>query len=170
MSTTSEIVTVAAVMASAGTSAAVDLYMRRVPNPITISAAALGLMVAVTGVGRISLGGALAGFVMGLIVMLPGHLFGGTGSGDVKLMAALGTWLGPSMIVKAFLYSAIAGGVFALIVAIRRRRLAATLRGAAQLVSAHASTKGTVEAADRDNRFPYAPAIAAGSVLAVLGL
>jgi prepilin peptidase CpaA len=88
----------------------------------------------------------------------------------VKLMAALGTWLGPSMIVKAFLYSAIAGGVFALIVAVRRRRLAATLRGAAQLVSAHASTKGTVEAADRDNRFPYAPAIAAGSVLAVLGL
>jgi pilus assembly protein CpaB len=159
-------------MASAGTSAAVDLYMRRVPNPITISAAALGLMVAVTGVGRISLGGALAGFVMGLIVMLPGHLFGGTGSGDVKLMAALGTWLGPSMIVKAFLYSAIAGGVFALIVAIRRRRLAATLRGAAQLVSAHASTKGTVEAADRDNRFPYAPAISrkrAGGARALRG-
>jgi prepilin peptidase CpaA len=157
-------------MASAGTSAAVDLYMRRVPNPITITAAVLGLVVAVTGVGRISVGAALAGFVMGLVVMLPGHLFGGTGSGDVKLMAALGTWLGPSMIVKAFLYSAIAGGVLALIVAMRRRRVRATLRGAAQLVSAHASTKGTVEAADRDNRFPYAPAIAAGSVLAVLGL
>ena len=45
--------------------------------------------------------------------MLPGRLFGATGGGDVKLMAALGTLLGPPQIVVAFVVGAIAGGVLA---------------------------------------------------------
>jgi prepilin peptidase CpaA len=112
---------------------------------------------------------ALVGFLTGFVLMLPGHVIGRTGGGDVKLMAALGTWLGPSMIVKAFLYSAIAGGLLALLVAARRGRMRETLRGTVQLVAARSSAKEEVEAVDRDNRFPYAPAIAAGSVLVVLG-
>jgi len=42
----------------------------------------------------------------------------------VKLMAAIGSLLGPVIVIKAFLFTAIAGGVIALIVAARRRRLA----------------------------------------------
>ena len=45
--------------------------------------------------------------------MLPGHLFGATGAGDVKLFAAAGTLLGPSDMVLAFVATAIAGGVLA---------------------------------------------------------
>ncbi len=49
--------------------------------------------------------------------MLPGHLFGATGAGDVKLFAAAGALIGPAPIVTAFFYTALAGGVLALIVA-----------------------------------------------------
>jgi prepilin peptidase CpaA len=167
--TTSEVISVAGVLVSGGTGAAVDLYTRRVPNALTLSAAALGITMAATGIGDLSAPAALLGFLMGFVVMLPGHVLGRTGGGDVKLMAALGTWLGPSMIVKAFLYSAIAGGVLALIVAIQRRRVGRTLRGVGRLIATPVSARQDVTAAEADNRFPYAPAIAAGSALVVLG-
>ena len=61
--------------------------------------------------------------------MLPGHLLGATGAGDVKLMAAIGTLVGPVLMVKVFLFTAIAGGVLAVAVALRRRSLSATLAG-----------------------------------------
>lgn len=156
-------------LVSAGGGAAVDLYTRRVPNRLTLAAALLGLAVAIAGIGAVTTAAALLGFLVGLMLMLPGHIFGGTGGGDVKLMAALGMWLGPTLVVKAFLYSAIAGGVIALIVAVRRRRVGATLAGAARLVSTPAAARHEMKADDRNNRFPYAPAIAAGSALAVLG-
>jgi len=161
--------TVATVMASAGTGAAIDLYTRRVPNVLNISVAALGIMVAASGFADLTVRAALLGFFVGFAVMLPGHLFGGTGGGDVKLMAALGAWLGPSMIVKAFLYSAIAGGVLALVFATRRRRLGSTFRGVGRLIVTPASGRQDVNASGAANRFPYAPAIAAGSWLVVLG-
>jgi prepilin peptidase CpaA len=156
-------------MASACIGAAIDLSTRRVPNVLTLSVAVVGILAAAFGVVRLSPGTALFGFLTGFGLMLPGHVFGRTGGGDVKLMAALGTWLGPVLIFKAFLYTAIAGGLLALLVAARRRRMSQTLRGTLRLVAAGSSAKHEVEAVDRDNRFPYAPAIAAGSALAVLG-
>lgn len=162
-------ITVAAVLASGGTGAAVDLYTRRVPNALTLSAAALGIIVAATGIGDVSARAALLGFLTGFVLMLPGHVLGGTGGGDVKLMAALGAWLGPSMIVKAFLYSAIVGGVLAIIVAVHRRRVGRTFRGVGRLIVTPASARQDVEATGADNRFAYAPAIAMGSLLVALG-
>jgi prepilin peptidase CpaA len=164
-----EAITVTAVMASAAIGAAIDFSTRRVPNVLTMSVAALGIVAAASGVVKLTPGMALVGFLTGFVLMLPGHVFGRTGGGDVKLLAALGAWMGPSMIFKAFLYSAIAGALLALFVALRRRRVAETLRATVSLIGGSASGKKDVEAAGRDNRFAYAPAIAAGSVLAVLG-
>ena len=50
--------------------------------------------------------------------MLPGHALGATGAGDVKLMAAVGAIVGPGMVLRAFLFTAVAGGVLALAVAV----------------------------------------------------
>ena len=58
--------------------------------------------------------------------MLPGHLLGATGAGDVKLMAAAGALLGPALVLSAFIFAALAGGVLAVAVAVHRQRLAAT--------------------------------------------
>ena len=132
--------------------------------------AAAGVTTAVMHGTSVGVAGALAGFGVGLVLMLPGHVIGATGAGDVKLFAALGTWLGPGRIGSAFVYTAIAGGLLALIIAIRRRRLAATLQRTAELVTTAGANVSTIEHAAEDNRFAYAPAIAAGTLAAALGI
>jgi prepilin peptidase CpaA len=135
----------AVVLAGTGAAAIVDLRTRRVPDRLTLAFAAAGLALAVTGFGRVGVIAACAGAAIGLFLMLPGYLFGATGGGDVKLLAAAGTVLGPGATVWAFVATVIAGGALALVVAVQRRWVRCG-----------------------DNSFAYAPAIAAGVTLAMV--
>ena len=146
--------------------AVVDLRTRRVPNWLTFGAAALGIVMAMTHLDGVGVAGAFEGLLVGLLLMLPGHVIGRTGAGDVKLLAALGTLLGPRSIVMAFLYTAIAGGGLAILVAMQRRRLRDTLEGTATLVCTGGANTGDLEKPSTNNRFAYAPAIAVGTVIA----
>ena len=107
----------------------IDLRTQRIPNELTAAMTGVGIAMAATGVSGISVAGAFLGFALGLVLMLPGYGLGATGAGDVKLMAAVGAIVGPALVVSAFFCTAIAGGVLAVIVALRRRRLGATLDG-----------------------------------------
>jgi prepilin peptidase CpaA len=166
----SEPLVLAAVALCGGAAATIDLRTRRVPNELTLAIGVLGLTLSVLHVTRVTPAGALAGFVLGLLLMLPGHFIGGTGAGDVKLFAAIGTLLGPAHIVVAFLYTAIAGGLLAVIVAWRRRRLQETMERTAAFVRTGGSNVADIERRTTNNRFAYAPAIAIGALAAVLGL
>jgi prepilin peptidase CpaA len=159
-----------AVAGSGGASALVDLRTRRVPNWLTLGIVALGVAMAAGSWGRVTVLGALLGFALGLVLMLPGHLIGATGAGDVKLFAAFGTLVGPQTILAAFLYTAIAGGFLAVAVAVVRRRLRNTVERTAALVASGGANVGEIEHVSEDNRFAYAPAIAAGTLLAALGI
>src|SRR5262245_7719465 len=117
MSTTSDVIVILTAALGTGAAAVIDLRTRRVPNPLTASFAAVGMALAATGFGRVSVLSALVGGLVGLLFMLPGHLYGATGAGDVKLFAAAGTLLGPEAVVTAFLATAISGGLLALSVA-----------------------------------------------------
>jgi prepilin peptidase CpaA len=162
---------IVSVVAAAGAlSAVVDLQTRRVPNALTFGVSALGFALAATHVSGLSLGAAAAGFGLGLALMLPGHIIGATGAGDVKLFAALGSLLGPSRIVTAFVYTALAGGVLAILIARRRRLLRATIERTAALVQTAAANVAEIESPTTNNRFAYAPAIALGALAAVLGM
>ena len=156
--------------AGVGAGAFIDLRTRRVPNVLTVSLSALGITGAAAGLTGLSMQAAVVGLLLGMLFMMPGYLFGATGAGDVKLLAAVGAWLGPSQIGAAFLYTAIAGGVLALIVARRRRRLAHTLERTGELIASRANAVGEIEHPSANNRFAYAPAIAAGSILAAVGV
>jgi prepilin peptidase CpaA len=166
---TSEAVVVTAIAGGGGASAIVDLWSRRVPNPLTLGVAMLGVTLAVLGLSGLSPMSAVAGFAVGLLLMLPGHVIGATGAGDVKLFAAIGTLLGPKGIVVAFVYTAIAGGMLALIVAKRRRVLRETVERTTALVRTGGRNVAAIEHATSDNRFAYAPAIALGAMAAALG-
>jgi prepilin peptidase CpaA len=161
-------IALAAVLAGAGTGAAIDIKTRRIPNVITFGTAALGLTLAATGLSGVSPASSMMGLVLGLLLMLPGRLFGATGAGDVKLMAAVGAVLGLERIVQAFLFTAIAGGLLAVGVAIANRRLGATVRRTGRLMTTPGDAKREIEAPDVGNRFAYGPAIAAGATLAAL--
>ena len=150
------------------TATVVDIRSRRIPNALTATMAGIGVGLAASGVSGVSLGASLAGFALGLALMMPGHLLGATGAGDVKLMAAVGAIVGPSLVVSAFLFTAIAGGVLAVAVAMRRRRLGATLAGTGRLLKTPTGAREEIKAAGGSSRFAYGPAIAIGSMLAAL--
>ena len=144
-----------------------DVRTRRIPNWLTGSIAGAGFGLAFGG-GIVTPVQAALGLLTGLLLMMPGHLIGATGAGDVKLMAAVGTMLGPDVTFRAFLYSAVAGGVFAVAVATRRGILSATLQDAGRLVTAPAGARQAIESPARANRFAYGPAIAVGTLVSVM--
>jgi prepilin peptidase CpaA len=168
--TLSEAAVVVTVAGGAGASAVVDLRTRRIPNWLTLGVTGCGLALAAFQVSGLSVMSALAGFGIGLLLMLPGHVVGATGAGDVKLFAALGTVLGPTGIAVAFFYTTILGGVLALVVAMNRRRLRDTVERTAALVSTGGANVAEIEGGAADNRFAYAPAIALGTLAVALGL
>lgn len=94
--------------------AALDLRMRRIPNYLTVPAAVSGLLyhtLAPTGWGPWV---SLAGFGVGFALLLLPWLAGGGGMGDVKLLAALGAWLGTKGVLIAFGLSAVLGAMMTL--------------------------------------------------------
>jgi prepilin peptidase CpaA len=125
---------------------------------------------ALVGATPVGVTGALLGFGAGLGLMLPGHVIGATGAGDVKLFAALGTLLGPARIGMAFLYMALIGAALAIAIARRRGRLRATLDRTAAIVRTGGAAAAEIERPEHNNRFAYAPAIALGAFAAALGL
>lgn len=170
MATPSDLIVLTTLAGGGLAAAAIDVRTRRVPNLLTASLAAAGVAFAVAGIGRLTIAGSIAGIAIGFGLMLPGHLFGATGAGDVKLFAAAGALLGPAATAAAFIYTALAGGALAIAIACRRGRLQRTVHSAARLVASGAANAGEIEAVTENNRFPYAPAIAVGAVIAALGV
>ncbi len=105
-----------------------DVKTRRIPNVLTMSAAALALVfhTAVSGWHGALL--SASGLLLGLAIFFPVFILRGMGAGDVKLLGALGAWLGPSLVMWTALYGAIAGGILAIVVAAFHRYLWQALR------------------------------------------
>jgi prepilin peptidase CpaA len=95
-----------------------DLATRRIPNLLTFGAALAAFVVHGYVTGWSGLGTSLAGWAVGFAFFFPFFALGGMGAGDVKLLAAVGAWLGPAATVWVALYSGIAGGVMGLGVAV----------------------------------------------------
>jgi len=165
----SDFLAVATIVCGTGIGALIDLRTRRLPNPLTMGLAAIGVAYAAWGIGGLSIGASLAGLALGLALMLPGHLIGATGAGDVKLFAAVGAFIGPVHILSAFLYTALAGGGLAVLISIMRRRLRQTVGSTARLIATAGANAPAIESPLEHNRFAYAPAIAVGTLLAAMG-
>lgn len=112
-----------------------DVRHRRIPNVLTFGAAlaAVAFHVAVDGFGGLST--SAGGWLVGVLLFLPFFALGGMGAGDVKLLAALGAWLGPGDAFWVAVYGSLAGGVMALAVALGRGYLLTALRNVRSLVT-----------------------------------
>ena len=97
-----------------------DVRSRKIPNVLTFGTAACGLVFHLITHGWSGLALAAGGWATGVALFLPFFLLRGMGAGDVKLLAALGAWLGPMHTVWLALFASISGGVLALLVAASR--------------------------------------------------
>jgi prepilin peptidase CpaA len=115
--------------------AAFDWRSRRIPNWLSMSALAAGLLFRGLSEGTSGLGDAGAGFVVAVLPLLVLWLIGGGGGGDVKLMAGLSVWLGYQQSVMLLIGSTVGVLVFHCAVMIVRslRRQSGGLEGKAQL-------------------------------------
>jgi len=147
-----------------------DLRTRRIPNVLTFSAAAAAVVFHGVNTGLAGIGHSLSGLAVGLVLFLPLFALRGLGGGDVKLLAALGAWMGPGATVWMALWAALAGGPLALVVAFSRGYLRKALENVWSLLmfwriaglrphpSVNLSTPGAP-------RLPYALPIAVGLVV-----
>ncbi len=103
-----------------------DVSSSRIPNALTFTAASLAILFHVLAPSGAGWSHALLGLFVGLLVFFPLFALGAMGAGDVKLMAAVGAWIGATSILYVALYGSVAGGVLALIVALRQTVSAAS--------------------------------------------
>jgi prepilin peptidase CpaA len=96
-----------------------DVRERRIPNRLTLSGGLLGIVLGALAVGGFPVS-SLAGAAIALIVAFPFFALGGLGAGDAKLLAMVGTFVGPAGLLPVVLYGGIAGGLLALGSSLRR--------------------------------------------------
>jgi prepilin peptidase CpaA len=95
-----------------------DLRTRRIPNLLTFSAAGLALLFHFITGGVSAVGWSLAGYALGAVLFFPMFALRGMGAGDVKLLAAVGAWIGPGQVATAALLTSVVGGIMAVGVAL----------------------------------------------------
>jgi prepilin peptidase CpaA len=154
--------------------AAYDVASRRVPNFVTLPAVLIGLSLHSALGGWRQLTSSLAAGLLCFLLFLVLYLAGGMGAGDVKLIAAAGCLAGLPHVASLLLWTALAGGVMAICLALYRHKLSETISNLGALLLHH-RTAGLRPHPElnignaRTIRLPYALAIAAGNAC-MLGL
>ncbi len=100
-----------------------DIKTRRIPNKLVFS----GTLAAIafhtfypSGIGALN---SVEGLAVGFASLLPLYMMRAMGAGDVKLMAMVGTFLGPASALGAVITTFIVGGVLAILAATRNKSL-----------------------------------------------
>ena len=155
-----------------------DLKQRRIPNTLVLLALGAGLLINLIGPqagprmaglfttmpGALGIKGAVLGALTGLAVFLPFYLLRAMGAGDVKLMAGIGSFVGPATALNIALFILVAGGVLAVVRMVwagKSRLVMANV--AAALGQMLPGSAGTFDPATQSaDRMPYGVAMAAG--------
>lgn len=159
--------------------AVIDWRSRRIPNWLSLSLAATGFVSTLLPGAALSPAQAFIGFAVGFAIPFVLFVMGALGGGDVKLLAAIGAWVGAAGVFKVFLAAAVVGMIIVLVQSAYQRRLTALFRNSAVLTMniAHLDTVGMQSLTDTgrncrsvDRPLPYAvPVLAASLILAVIG-
>jgi prepilin peptidase CpaA len=109
-----------------------DLRTRRIPNKVTLALVTLGLVRAAISTMITPASGnlmfALQGIAAGAVLTLIFYAVGALGAGDVKLMAGLGAWLGPTGLLVVFSGAAVVGMAIAIGQCVARGKTVALAR------------------------------------------
>jgi prepilin peptidase CpaA len=105
-----------------------DLREARIPNWLTFSCMAGGLILSTILDGEAGVWLSLTGLALGFLLLVPIYAMQGVAAGDVKLLMAVGALMGPRFVFQIFLVASLIGAVFALVVVFRRGHLRETVK------------------------------------------
>jgi len=175
------VVGVTALIGIAGLAIISDLRSRRIPNALVWRGSVLAILIhlwaclsqsdAIAGPHWWS---SMAGLATGLLALVPLYLMRACGAGDVKLMAMVGAFVGPTTVLYAALYTLIAGGVLSLVYMLIKGVAVQTLQNVRFIVTDLVFKVRTGGGARLDPlantaaRLPYAVAITVGTFTALL--
>ncbi|WP_334073691.1 MULTISPECIES: A24 family peptidase [Paenibacillus] len=150
-----------------------DLRSMKIPNALTLSGLAFGLLWHLLDGGW---GGglfALRGVAVGFALMLMLYWFGAVGGGDVKLFAGIGAWTGAQMTLHIMVYSILCAGLIGVFILILRREAFTRLRGILHNILGALVLKSWIPVrSGRKNQlqFPFMLAVLPAAVYAVFNL
>jgi prepilin peptidase CpaA len=149
--------------------AGIDMQQHRIPNVLSLGGITLGIALHAWASGFHGVITGVGGTAVGIGIFLPFYLAHGMGAGDVKLMGAVGAFLGPTNALLATGLSLGAGGIIAIIILIFRgglgqlaKRYWATLKFFLSTMKIDHRSPDLGEVAAM--KFPYAAAIGIGTV------
>jgi prepilin peptidase CpaA len=148
-----------------------DFRTGKIYNRVTFSCMVLGIGLNTLAYGWHGLLDSLTGICIVLLTCMLLASLSCIGGGDIKLMMAAGSFLGLRVTIWAMTFTAIAGGVLALLVALHRRKMWSSLRNAAISLYLRLTAGIPVEqtlATGDGIRFKYSIAIACGVITALL--
>ena len=90
-----------------------DVRALIIPNALTVTFAVSGFVYHAAVSGWQGMLAAAVGALAGMLPLVPLHMFGGLGGGDVKWFGAFGCWAGAELALRLMLYSMAVAGVFA---------------------------------------------------------
>jgi len=144
----------------------VDMRALRLPSWLTVGGVVLGLVLSLVpdvGPGPVFFK-ALGGAATGLAVLLPLYVMRFMGGGDLKLMAAVGAFVGPINVLLVVPLTFIAGGLFALAWAVWHHSLSSLRMNLHAALYAQPGTQAALLRLSSTGRLPYAIAIGTGTV------
>lgn len=148
-----------------------DYQSYRISNMLVFIGALSGISLNILltiGVGLVE---SIAGWGVGLLLLLPFYLLRMMAAGDVKLMAMVGAFIGPYVMVDVLLYVMIAGGLQAISVACSRRMLHKLLSdmpmSSLSSIPNHLPQRSFLNKESREAvyKLPYGVAIAIGTTI-----
>ncbi len=102
----------------------IDYRERRVPNWLNALLGGLGLLAQLSYFGLAGLGNGVLGLLVGFGVLIVPWIMHAMGAGDVKLMAAIGAWLGPYLTVLGFGLGVLIGGAMGVVLILTSGKMA----------------------------------------------
>ncbi|MFO1200623.1 MAG: prepilin peptidase [Burkholderiaceae bacterium] len=156
-----------------------DLRSYRIPNGLVAAGLVAGLGTATISGGLSGAVAAIAGAFVGLALFLPFYALRWLGAGDAKLLAMIGSFVGPASVCWVALYTLMAGGLLGVLMISLRDRSLPSVSGVLMIAwraalsvrrprarPAGAETPGAGPLPRVDgHRLPYAIALAAGTLI-----
>ncbi len=149
-----------------------DIRFHKIPNLLTFPAMVVGIAYHFYMSGLHGLLFSVVGIFLGMASLIFFYFKGGMGAGDVKLMGAVGGMIGAKGVFVAFLCTALAGGIFAIVLLTLHGRLKETAKRYGTILKVLIFTWSLIylppEKEEKMPLMPYGVSIAIGTSLAVL--